>query len=234
MTPSTASSVVAAPAATETVAEQRPAKVDLHRWPLGWRDVPALLRRAPTPRGAVFIAVGELLTHALRQSVVQRSDERIERWLADHRAGWTRRRSSAPNWPSRHGGQDLRDRARRGDDARRVAALVGAADGRARARARGIGVHHHHVDRRPAASRRAAPRDLAGRLVVPLRHVAAAVVYGAVAVVVCWHTRRTLWRVLAFGIVTLIAAFAGFAQCTAACTTSPMSSPARSLGPPPS
>ena len=100
----------------------------------------------------MFVAVGELLTDVPRQSVVQRSDERIQRWLAEHRVPWMNMATfigseladtivkisvTVPSWPTMLAV---------------LAAVAGAADGRTRAGARGIGGHHHHVDRRTAVA----------------------------------------------------------------------------------
>jgi len=53
-------------------------------WPLQWRHVGQLVA-AYVALTAVFVGMGELITHPLKDSALVRRDLRIEQWFADHR-----------------------------------------------------------------------------------------------------------------------------------------------------
>jgi undecaprenyl-diphosphatase len=61
-------------------------------WPLQWRHVGQLVA-AYLALTAVFVGMGELITHPLKDSALVRRDLRIEQWFADHRTAGLNRAS---------------------------------------------------------------------------------------------------------------------------------------------
>lgn len=161
---------------------------------------------------AIGVAVGELITHPLRHSALQRTDASIERWLADHR-------TPGLNTATFIGSQMADSAVKIG-----VTILVALAM---------LAVWRRWLE--PLMVTLALvleasafititwivgrPRPAVDRLETspvgssfPSGHVAAAVVYGGIAVVVFWHTRKRWARVLAVAVVTFVVAAAGFSR----------------------
>ncbi len=61
-------------------------------WPLHWRHVGQLVA-AYVALTAVFVGIGELITHPFEDSALVRRDLRIEQWFADHRTAGLNRAS---------------------------------------------------------------------------------------------------------------------------------------------
>ena len=160
----------------------------------------------------VGVAVGELITHPLRHSALQRTDTAIERWLAGHRTGWMDAATFV--------GSELADTAVK----IAVTALVTMTM---------LAVWRRWLE--PLMVSLALvleasafititwivgrPRPDVVRLETspvgssfPSGHVAAAVVYGGIAVVVFWHTRKRWARVLAVAVVALVVVSTGFSR----------------------
>jgi len=185
--------------------------VGLRQWPLD-RRAAAQFAIAYAMICAVGIAIGELLTHPLQHSAVQRMDTSVEQWLADHRTRWMNNATFV--------GSELADTAVKIGITLLVALVM-------------IAVWRRWLEPLMVALALVLeassfititwivgrPRPAVDRLETspvgssfPSGHVAAAVVYGAIVVVVFWHTRRRVWRALASTIVALVAAAAGFSR----------------------
>jgi len=183
----------------------------LHHFPLRWPDA-ARLFVAYAVFSIVGVVIGKLIVGALRHSWLVRSDESIERWLADHRTPWLNTATFV--------GSELADTIvkitvtvvvalamlavwRRWLEPLMVAlALVVEA---------AAFITITWIVGRP---RPAVPRLEASSVGTsfPSGHTAAAVVYGGIVVVVFWHTRRRWIRVLSVTLVALITLAAGFSR----------------------
>jgi membrane-associated phospholipid phosphatase len=180
-------------------------------FPLRWADVRWFLG-CYVLFSAVGVGLGMLIVHPLRHSWLQHVDESIERWLAGHRTSWLNSATFV--------GSELADTVvkitvtvvvaimmlvvwRRWLEPLMVAlALVLEAS---------VFITVTWIVGRP---RPAVPR-LEGSPVgssFPSGHVAAAVTYGGIVVVVFWRTRRHWARVLGVAVVALIASIAGFSR----------------------
>jgi len=204
MPASIASPGAAAPAAPQPVAERH---VGLRQFPLGWSDAGWFVVAYAVLTG-VFIGMGELVTHAWRVTF----DERIERWLAGHRTAWLNRATFI--------GSELADTVVKISVTALVALIMLAVWKRwleplmvslALVLEASVFITTTWTVGRPRPDVPRLETSPVGSS-FPSGHVAAAVVYSAIAVVVCWHTRKTWARVLAFGLVALIAAAAGFSR----------------------
>jgi membrane-associated phospholipid phosphatase len=186
-------------------------RVDLRRFPLGWGDA-AWFVVAYAALCVVFIGIGELITHPLRNSAVQRLDLHIEQWLADHRTPWLN--------TATYIGSELADTVVKIAVTAIVAGTMLAVWRRwleplmvsvALVLEAAVFITTTWTVGRPRPDVQRLETSPIGSS-FPSGHVAAAMVYGAIAVVVCWHTRRTWLRVLAFTVVGLVAIFAGFSR----------------------
>jgi len=204
MSASTASPGAAAPAVPERVTERH---VGLRQFPLGWSDAGWFVVAYAVLTG-VFIGMGELVTHAWRVTF----DERIERWLAGHRTAWLNRATFI--------GSELADTVVKISVTALVALIMLAVWKRwleplmvslALVLEASVFITTTWTVGRPRPDVPRLETSPVGSS-FPSGHVAAAVVYSAIAVVVCWHTRKTWPRVLAFGLVALIAVAAGFSR----------------------
>jgi membrane-associated phospholipid phosphatase len=187
------------------------AEKGLRDFPLRWSDA-ARLFAAYALFSVVGVAIGELITHQLRHSWLQRTDNSIERWLAGHRTPWLNRATFI--------GSELADTAVKIGVTVVVAVVM-------------LAVWRRWLEPLMVAVALVVeasafititwivgrPRPDVPRLETspvgssfPSGHVAAAVVYGAIVVVVFWHTRRTWVRVLAVAVVTLVVLAAGFSR----------------------
>ena len=161
---------------------------------------------------AIGVAIGELITHPLHGTAVQRLDTSIEEWLADHRTGWLNSATFI--------GSQLADSVVKISVTALVAVIM-------------LAVWRRWLEPLMVAVTLVfeasafiaitwivgRPRPAVERLETspvgssfPSGHVAAAVAYAGIAVVVFWHTRRRLWRVLSVTLVTLVTLAAGFSR----------------------
>jgi undecaprenyl-diphosphatase len=184
---------------------------DLHDFPLHRGDVGRLVL-AYVLLCAIGVGIGELITHPLRNSWLQRTDGAIERWLADRRTPWLNRATFI--------GSELADTIVKIAVTAVVAGVM-------------IAVWRRWLEPLMVAVALVLeasafititwivgrPRPAVERLETspvgssfPSGHVAAAVVYGAIVVVVFWHTRTRWVRALAVAIVVLVAGAAGFSR----------------------
>ncbi len=198
-------------ATTAAVDGRRRRRIDLHVWPLGWGDAVRFLA-VYAILCAVGVAIGELITHPLRHSALQRMDTSIEQWLADHRTGWLNKATFI--------GSEMADTVVKISITVLVAVVM-------------LAVWRRWLE--PLMVTLALvleasafititwivgrPRPAVDRLETspvgssfPSGHVAAAVVYGGIVVVVFWHTRRTWIRVLSVTVVALVVCAAGFSR----------------------
>jgi membrane-associated phospholipid phosphatase len=188
-----------------------PPRAGLRRFPLHWPDVGRLALASAT-FSVLGIAIGELITQPLRHTWLGRSDESLERWLADHRTPWMNSATFV--------GSELADTVvkiavtvvvalamlavwRRWLEPLMVAlALIVEAS---------AFITITWVVGRP---RPAVPRLEASAVGTsfPSGHTAAAAVYGGIVVVLFWHTRRRWLRVFSVAVVVLVTALAGFSR----------------------
>ena len=204
MPASIASSGAAAPAVPEPVAERH---VGLRQFPLGWSDVGWFVVAYAVLTG-VFIGMGELVTHAWRVTF----DERIERWLAGHRTAWLNRATFI--------GSELADTVVKISVTALVALIMLAVWKRwleplmvslALVLEASVFITTTWTVGRPRPDVPRLETSPVGSS-FPSGHVAAAMAYAGIAVVVFWHTRRRLWRVLSVTLVTLVTLAAGFSR----------------------
>jgi membrane-associated phospholipid phosphatase len=161
---------------------------------------------------AVGVAVGELITHQLRHSWLQRTDISIERWLAERRTPWLDTATFV--------GSELADTIVK-ISVTVVVALVMLAVWRrwlellmvalALVLEASAFITITWIVGRPRPDVPRLETSPVGSS-FPSGHVAAAVVYGGIVVVVFWHTRTRWIRVLAVTVVALVAAAAGFSR----------------------
>jgi undecaprenyl-diphosphatase len=185
---------------------------DINRtWPLTWGDGARFLAVYVVMSG-VFIAIGMLITHPLQHSWLQRTDQHIEVWLSQHRT---------------HTLNDLTFiGSQLADTVVKIAATALIALGMLLAWRRwkeplfvvaalileaSVFITTTWTVGRPRPNVPRLETSPVGSS-FPSGHVAAAVVYSAIAVVVFWHTRKRWARVLAVCVVTFIVLAAGFSR----------------------
>ncbi len=180
-------------------------------FPLRWADLRWFLG-CYLLFSAVGVGIGTLIVHPLRHSWMQHVDESIERWLAGHRTSWLNSATFV--------GSELADTIVKITVTALVAIVMLAVWRRwlepltvalALVLEASVFITVTWIVGRP---RPAVPR-LEGSPVgssFPSGHVAAAVTYGAIVVVVFWRTRQHWARLLGVTVVALVAAIAGFSR----------------------
>jgi membrane-associated phospholipid phosphatase len=185
--------------------------IGLRQWPLAWGDA-GRFAVAYAVLCAIGIAVGELITHPLRNSAVQRMDTSIERWLADHRTAWLNRATFI--------GSELADTAVKIGVTVLVALVMLAVWRRwleplmvslALVLEASAFITITWIVGRPRPAVQRLETSPVGSS-FPSGHVAAAVVYGGIVVVVFWHTRKRWARALAVTVVACVVLAAGFSR----------------------
>jgi undecaprenyl-diphosphatase len=182
-----------------------------HTWPLTWGDGAKFLAVYAVMCG-VWIGMGMAITHGLQHSWLQRTDEHIEVWLSQHR-------THTLNTLTFIGSQLA-------DTMVKIAATALIALGMLFAWRRwkeplfvvaalileaSVFITTTWTVGRPRPDVPRLETSPVGSS-FPSGHVAAAVVYSAIAVVVFWHTRKRWARVLAVCVVTFIVLAAGFSR----------------------
>jgi len=180
-------------------------------WPFSWRDI-GMLALSYVVMAAALVAIGLPLRHASEDHGIGGLDHRVATWLADHRnttvntVTWVG--STLANTYVKIGVTAiivlvmLRVWHRWFEAAYVAIALILEAT---------TFITVTMIVRRPRPD---VPHLGESRVVssFPSGHVAAAVVYGAIAVVVFWHTTRRAPRVIATVLAILVPIFVGFSR----------------------